>query len=230
MEDITKKLFVQTPVLLIGATLLIIGALGYWPFSDPPLQIQGPIINWILIMVGFLSMGSGIVELRHLRKAELDELQLTRFQKELILKSEALTSQQELQKMQEEYFKQQHGQISRQLEEIKSELLDKNENLTELREQYALTLLHQKVVLQIAKQESERIFEEYSDNYWSLYQILGQEGLIDLNISIEEVQDLDEGSLQKLLLLQFRNAFGLKSMLTLSELFKEAGLNLVPYQ
>lgn len=228
MEDITKKLLVQTPVLLIGTALLVIGAIGHWPFSDPPLQIQEPIINWGLIIVGFVLVGAAIKldidELRHRRKTELDELQLTRFQRELDIKSEVLTSHQNLLKKQEEYFNQQQGELNRQLEEIKSELLDKNDSLTELRQKYALTLLHK----QIAQQESERIFEEYSENYFNAYQILVQKGLIDLdlNISFEQIQDLDNGPLQRLLMLQFKNVYTLKSMSNLSELLKEAGLNL----
>jgi hypothetical protein len=169
MEEITKRFLIQTPVLFIGATLLIVGAIGYWPFSDPPLQIQSSLMIWALIVLGFLLIVSGIIfftiEVRHLKKAELDKYQFARFQKELKLKSEALTSQQEMVKMKEEILNQQHGENNKQLEKIRSELSDRNENFTELRQKYALALL----TIQIVEQESERIIEEYSDNYWGLY-------------------------------------------------------------
>jgi hypothetical protein len=227
MEDITKRIIVQTPILFIGAVLLFVGAIGYWPFSDPPLQIQEPFINWGLIIVGSLLIIFGtmlsVAESLHHRKTELNEHQLARFQQELKLKSETLISHQELLKKQEEYLEQQHEEISKQLEKKTSEVLNKNESLAQLQKQYTLILLQQEVILQVAENEGERIFGEYSNSYWSMYQMLGQEGLIDINLSLEEVQESADGSLQKLLLSQFPKAFALKGLLlSRSKLFKDS--------
>jgi len=224
MEDIAKKIVIQTPILLIGGVLLVIGAIGYWPFTEPPIQIQVPILNGIMIGVGLLLILFGIVlsmvQWRHHSKVELDEVQLARLQQELRLKSETLVTHRELLSEQEKILTQRRGEITEQLEELKNEVSDKNEDLAQLQQKFALTLLHQKISLQIAESESERIFGEYQESYWSLYRRLVEEGLINIDLSLEEVRELDDDSLQKQLLAQFQNAFALKSISSLSKLFK----------
>jgi hypothetical protein len=224
VEDITKKLFSQASFLLVGAFLLVISASGSLPLSNPPLPISEP-FRVPLFIVGLILLGLGIALLiydtKHVRKTELNELQFSRLRQEGDATREALAANKELVKEREEYLVKQREEIQKQVETIENELITREESLSEVRQKYALSLLHQKVALEIAERESERIFKEYSENYWALYKILNEQGLIDLNKEPDEIQSLTHDSLQKLYYFQYQNTYALKSIANLQKLLKD---------
>jgi len=213
VEDTTKKLLSQSPLVIVGALLLIVGSIGHWPFSNPPLPITDSLVKWLIIALGVALILFGLLSLRRSQRGEVDERQISRIKEELEVKRDTLSAQQALAEEMKVYRDNRREQVEQELDSIKRELDAKSADLEQIKEQYVAILLNGRLWADFLREKGQQLLEEYEEAYWETIRTLSQEGRIDINL-MSKGHDAED-PLVKGLYIQLINTHQLKGLLDL---------------